>query len=104
MCRQFTDAALGLSLTVLNSVIDLVSFSGILYSIYPPLFAALLAYSLGGTAISVGLGKVCHVLPPPPPPPTPLPPPTTPPHHPPTPTPTPPPYYTTLYSHPNIAV
>lgn len=57
--RQFTDTALGLSLTVLNSLIDLVSFSGILYSIYPPLFAALLAYSIGGTVGSVWLGKVC---------------------------------------------
>lgn len=58
MCRQFTDAALGLSLTILNSLIDLVSFSGILYSIYPPLFAALLAYSVGGTLGSIALGKV----------------------------------------------
>ena len=57
-CRQFTDAALGLSLTILNSLIDLVSFSGILYSIYPPLFAALLAYSIGGTLGSIALGKV----------------------------------------------
>ncbi|WIA11843.1 hypothetical protein OEZ85_011930 [Tetradesmus obliquus] len=55
--RQFTDAALGLSLTILNSLIDLVSFSGILYSIYPPLFAALLAYSIGGTLGSIALGK-----------------------------------------------
>ncbi|KAF6265925.1 ABC transporter transmembrane region 2-domain-containing protein [Scenedesmus sp. NREL 46B-D3] len=55
--RQFTDAALGLSLTILNSLIDLVSFSGILYSIYPPLFAALLAYSIGGTVGSIALGK-----------------------------------------------
>eukprot|EP00775_Hariotina_reticulata_P004789 gene4789-5039_t len=55
--RQFTDAALGLSLTVLNSLIDLVSFSGILYSIYPPLFGALLAYSIGGTLGSIALGK-----------------------------------------------
>lgn len=55
---QFTDTALGLSLTLLNSLIDLVSFSGILYSIYPPLFAALLAYSIGGTLGSIALGKV----------------------------------------------
>lgn len=55
--RTFTDTALSLALTLLNSLIDLVSFSGILFSIYPPLFGALLAYSLGGTAISVALGK-----------------------------------------------
>jgi ABC-type uncharacterized transport system fused permease/ATPase subunit len=49
---------LALFLTLLNSVIDLVSFSGILYTIYPPLFAVLLAYSIGGTAASLALGKV----------------------------------------------
>jgi hypothetical protein len=57
-CRVFTDTALALSLTLLNSAIDLISFSGILYSIYPPLFAALLAYSIGGTAASIALGRV----------------------------------------------
>lgn len=57
-CSTFTDTAMALSLTLLNALIDLVSFSGILYSIYPPLFAALLIYSLGGTAASVALGKV----------------------------------------------
>ncbi|GBF88477.1 hypothetical protein Rsub_01190 [Raphidocelis subcapitata] len=55
--RTFTDTALSLSLTLLNALVDLVSFSGILYSIYPPLFAALLLYSLGGTAASVALGR-----------------------------------------------
>ena len=55
--RQFTDAALGFCLTLLNAAIDLVSFSGILYTIYPPLFIALLAYSIGGTAISLRLGR-----------------------------------------------
>ncbi len=34
------------------------SFSiGILYSIYPPLFGALLVYSIGGTALSIYIGK-----------------------------------------------
>ncbi|KAI8462678.1 MAG: ATP-binding cassette transporter [Monoraphidium minutum] len=55
--KTFTETALSLSLTLLNAVIDLVSFSGILYTIYPPLFAALLAYSIGGTAASIALGK-----------------------------------------------
>ena len=54
---QFTDAALGLFLTLLAALVDLVSFSGILYSIYPPLFAALIVYSVGGTAVSLWLGK-----------------------------------------------
>lgn len=55
---QFTDTALSLSLTLLNAFIDLISFSGILFSIYPPLFVALILYSLGGTAVSIALGKV----------------------------------------------
>ena len=57
ICRNFTETALGLSTTILQSVIDLVSFSGILYTIYPPLFAALLVYSIGGTTISLYLGR-----------------------------------------------
>ena len=31
--------------------------AGILYSIYPPLFGALLVYSVGGTALSVYIGR-----------------------------------------------
>lgn len=53
----FTGTALAFSLTLLNAVVDLVSFSNILYGIYPPLFIVLIVYSLGGTAISVFLGK-----------------------------------------------
>jgi ABC-type uncharacterized transport system fused permease/ATPase subunit len=55
---SFTGTALSFSLTLLNAVVDLVSFSNILYGIYPPLFIVLIVYSLGGTAISVFLGKV----------------------------------------------
>lgn len=57
----FTDTALSLSLTLLNAFIDLVSFSGILFSIYPPLFIALVTYSIGGTAASLALGKVSMI-------------------------------------------
>ncbi|KAH9612579.1 hypothetical protein KSS87_001776 [Heliosperma pusillum] len=53
----FTGTALAFSLTLLNAAIDLISFSNILYGIYPPLFVVLLLYSIGGTAISVFLGK-----------------------------------------------
>ncbi|KAG6394198.1 hypothetical protein SASPL_144779 [Salvia splendens] len=53
----FTGTALAFSLTLFNATMDLISFSNILYSIYPPLFAVLLAYSLGGTAISMYLGR-----------------------------------------------
>ena len=39
------------------AVCDLVVFSVILYKIYPPLYALLLAYSLGGTAITIWFGR-----------------------------------------------
>ncbi|GAB4836727.1 Canalicular multispecific organic anion transporter 1 [Ancistrocladus abbreviatus] len=54
---SFTGIALSLSLTLFNAAVDLISFSNILYGIYPPLFIVLLVYSIGGTAISVFLGK-----------------------------------------------
>ena len=44
-------------MTLLNAGIDLISFSGILYSIYPPLFVALIVYSVGGTGVSLFLGR-----------------------------------------------
>ena len=44
-------------MTLLNATIDLISFSGILYSIYPPLFVALVVYSVGGTGVSLFLGR-----------------------------------------------
>ncbi|KAG9448065.1 hypothetical protein H6P81_014193 [Aristolochia fimbriata] len=53
----FTGTALSFSLTLFNASVDLISFSNILFGIYPPLFVVLLVYSLGGTAISVFLGK-----------------------------------------------
>uniref|UniRef100_A0A7S0RAI6 ABC transporter domain-containing protein n=1 Tax=Chlamydomonas leiostraca TaxID=1034604 RepID=A0A7S0RAI6_9CHLO len=54
---QFTNTTVTLSLVLLNASIDLISFSGILYSIYPPLFLALIAYSSSGTFISLAIGK-----------------------------------------------
>ncbi|CAA0836547.1 ABC transporter D family member 2- chloroplastic [Striga hermonthica] len=54
---SFTGTALAFSLTLFNATIDLISFSNILYGIYPPLFLVLLGYSFGGTAISVYLGR-----------------------------------------------
>lgn len=54
---SFTGTALSFSLALFNAAIDLISFSNILYGIYPPLFVVLLIYSIGGTAISVFLGK-----------------------------------------------
>ncbi|XVE50077.1 hypothetical protein DITRI_Ditri01bG0132300 [Diplodiscus trichospermus] len=55
--NSFTSTALAFSLTLFNAAIDLISFSNILYTIYPPLFLVLISYSIGGTAISIFLGK-----------------------------------------------
>ncbi|KAI4321904.1 hypothetical protein MLD38_035231 [Melastoma candidum] len=54
---SFTGTALSFSLTFFNAAVDLISFSNILYGIYPPLFVVLLLYSIGGTVISVLLGR-----------------------------------------------
>ncbi|GAU33273.1 hypothetical protein TSUD_279470 [Trifolium subterraneum] len=54
---SFTGTALSFSLALFNAAIDFISFSNILYGIYPPLFVVLLVYSIGGTAISVFLGR-----------------------------------------------
>lgn len=56
--NSFSGSALGFALALFNATINLISFSGILYGIYPPLFFVLLVYSIGGTALSVLLGKV----------------------------------------------
>ena len=57
----FTSTALGFSLIFFNAAVDLISFSNILYGIYPPLFVVLLVYSIGGTVISFYLGKVIPI-------------------------------------------
>nr|XP_043620504.1 ABC transporter D family member 2, chloroplastic-like [Erigeron canadensis] len=54
---SFTGTSLSFSLTLFNAMVDLISFSNILFGIYPPLFVVLIVYSLGGTAISIFLGK-----------------------------------------------
>jgi len=55
--RAFTKYSLDLLITLLTSVIDLVSFSGILFSIYPQLFGAILAYAGVGTVVTTQLGR-----------------------------------------------
>jgi vitamin B12/bleomycin/antimicrobial peptide transport system ATP-binding/permease protein len=56
--RSFTGYSLDLLITVLTSIIDLCSFSLILYSIYPQLFVAIVLYAALGTFITTLLGKV----------------------------------------------
>jgi ABC-type uncharacterized transport system fused permease/ATPase subunit len=55
--RSFTNFSLQLFLTILTSVIDLVSFSAILYSIQPQLFGAIALYALFGTLTTAWIGK-----------------------------------------------
>ena len=55
--RAFTQTSLSFSITLLTSVIDLLSFSAILYSIYPALFGAIILYAGFGTASTVYIGK-----------------------------------------------
>jgi len=55
--RSFTAFSLTLFLTLLTSLIDLVSFSLILYSIQPQLFGAIIVYAVFGTVTTTALGK-----------------------------------------------
>lgn len=55
--RSFTAFSLQLFLTCVTSVIDLVSFSIILYSIQPQLFGAIIAYAAFGTITTTALGR-----------------------------------------------
>ena len=55
--KSFTSYSLQLFLTIITSIIDLVSFSLILYSIYPQLFIAIILYATFGTICTGYLGK-----------------------------------------------
>jgi len=55
--RTFTAFSLQLFITVVTSIIDLVSFSLILYSIQPQLFAAIIGYAIFGTVITTYIGS-----------------------------------------------
>jgi len=55
--NSFTGYSLQLFITIVTSIIDLVSFSFILYSIYPQLFGAIFIYAAFGTFTTAFLGK-----------------------------------------------
>jgi ABC-type uncharacterized transport system fused permease/ATPase subunit len=55
--RSFTAFSLQLFLTISTSLIDLASFSFILYSIQPQLFATIIAYAMFGTVTTSFIGK-----------------------------------------------
>ena len=46
--RAFTKTSLAFFITIFTSVVDLLSFSAILYQIYPGLFLAIIAYAAVG--------------------------------------------------------
>lgn len=53
---SFTGFSLALGITLITSVVDLASFSYILYSIYPALLYVILGYAAFGTLASVKIG------------------------------------------------
>lgn len=55
--KRFTKTSLDFFITILTSIIDLLSFSAILFQIYPGLFAAIIAYALAGSIATTSLGK-----------------------------------------------
>lgn len=55
--RTFTAFSLQLFITIVTSIIDLVSFSAILYSIQPQLFVGIIGYALFGTVATTALGR-----------------------------------------------
>jgi len=55
--RRFTQTSLDFFITLFTSLIDLLSFSAILFSIYPGLFAAIVVYAGAGSLITTNLGR-----------------------------------------------
>ena len=55
--RAFTRTSLDFFITLFTAVIDLFSFSAILYQIYPGLFVAIIAYAGVGSIVTTQLGR-----------------------------------------------
>jgi len=55
--KSFTVTSLGFLLVILGSLIDLISFTGILWSISIPLTVLLVGYSIFGTVVTVLFGR-----------------------------------------------
>lgn len=56
--RSFTEFSLYFFLTLITSVIDLICFSFILFSIMPQLFLAIFLFAFVGTFLTICIGKV----------------------------------------------
>ncbi len=55
--KAFTTTTLSFTLLILNGTLTAISFSGVLWSISPTLFAVAVAYAICGTALTILLGK-----------------------------------------------
>ena len=55
--RAFTRTSLDFFISLLASLIDLLSFSAVLFQIYPLLFAAIVLYAGAGSIITTNLGQ-----------------------------------------------
>jgi len=55
--RAFTQTTLSFTLLLLNGALTAISFSGVLWSISPPLFAFSVVYALLGSLLTIWLGK-----------------------------------------------
>ena len=55
--KHFTRTSLDFLITLLTALIDLASFSAILYQIFPGLFLAIIAYAGIGSIITTNLGQ-----------------------------------------------
>jgi ABC-type uncharacterized transport system fused permease/ATPase subunit len=54
--RHFTKTSLDFLITLLTAIIDLISFSAILFQIFPGLFVAIIAYAGVGSIVTSNLG------------------------------------------------
>ena len=55
--NSFCSTALSMFLVVLSSIVTLISFAGILWSIYKPLCLVLVLYSIAGTVATIWFGR-----------------------------------------------
>ena len=55
--REFTSTSLDFFFIVFDAVVNLLSFSAVLFQIYPMLFVAIVAYSFIGTYVTAKLGQ-----------------------------------------------
>jgi vitamin B12/bleomycin/antimicrobial peptide transport system ATP-binding/permease protein len=55
--RAFTSTTLSFTLLIINGTLTAISFSSVLWSISPPLFALAVAYAVVGSVLTIYLGK-----------------------------------------------